>query len=348
MATIEKRGEMWYSNFQHLKRRYHEPLDQNEGAAWKKLRELVAVVKAGSGPALAAGAGWSQFKDEYFRRQESTKSPRTLRTEAAALAQLEDFHHLSRTNDLTTEILDNFRLARHKAGAGVQGINRNVRAIKTVMRWAARNGMAPDRDWRSVPYFKEPAGTTDFLTVEELQQLIKVASRHPHHLTLVMLTARLGLRASEAYWLKWENCDFRLGRVNIVSKPGFTPKSNKPRFVSMPDEMPAFLKAVKAKSKSEYVISDATGWRPATPEAMGAEFKKQVMHKARLRKRLHILRHTFASHYVMGGGDMPFLSALMGHSKQKTTERYAHIAQSSLDASMSVMPKIKPPGFPRG
>jgi hypothetical protein len=36
-------------------------------------------------------------------------------------------------------------------------------------------------------------------------------------------------------------------------------------------------------------------------------------------------RHTFASHWVLGGGSIERLRDIMGHSSVVTTERYAHL-----------------------
>ena len=44
----------------------------------------------------------------------------------------------------------------------------------------------------------------------------------------------------------------------------------------------------------------------------------------------HSLRHTFASHYMMSGGNIYDLKKLMGHSDIETTERYAHLAPEHL------------------
>jgi integrase len=43
----------------------------------------------------------------------------------------------------------------------------------------------------------------------------------------------------------------------------------------------------------------------------------------------HILRHTYASHYLMNGGDLPGLSKQLGHSDTRMTIRtYAHLASA--------------------
>jgi len=43
----------------------------------------------------------------------------------------------------------------------------------------------------------------------------------------------------------------------------------------------------------------------------------------------HILRHTFASHFMMNGGDILTLQKVLGHSDLKMTMRYSHLSPVS-------------------
>ncbi len=44
----------------------------------------------------------------------------------------------------------------------------------------------------------------------------------------------------------------------------------------------------------------------------------------------HDLRHTFASWYMMNGGDLYELAKLLGHASIKMTERYAKLARAHI------------------
>src|SRR5262249_53904958 len=48
--------------------------------------------------------------------------------------------------------------------------------------------------------------------------------------------------------------------------------------------------------------------------------------RARPYIRFHDLRHTFASHWVMRGGDLFKLQKILGHKSIMMTQRYAHLA----------------------
>lgn len=48
----------------------------------------------------------------------------------------------------------------------------------------------------------------------------------------------------------------------------------------------------------------------------------------------HLLRHTFASHFVMAGGNILALQRILGHSDVKMTMIYAHLAPDFLGQEM--------------
>ena len=53
--------------------------------------------------------------------------------------------------------------------------------------------------------------------------------------------------------------------------------------------------------------------------------------------RFHDLRHTFASHFVMRGGDLKALQEILGHKTLTMTMRYAHHCPESLRSSIEVL-----------
>ena len=52
----------------------------------------------------------------------------------------------------------------------------------------------------------------------------------------------------------------------------------------------------------------------------------------------HVLRHTFASHFMMNGGNILVLKNILGHSDIKMTMRYAHFAPTHLEDAVTKNP----------
>jgi len=52
----------------------------------------------------------------------------------------------------------------------------------------------------------------------------------------------------------------------------------------------------------------------------------------------HILRHTFAAHFIMGGGHIVTLKEILGHASLNMTMRYAHLAPEHLHDAIRLGP----------
>lgn len=54
----------------------------------------------------------------------------------------------------------------------------------------------------------------------------------------------------------------------------------------------------------------------------------------------HVLRHTYASHFMMNGGDILSLQRILGHSTVTLTMRYSHLAPEHLQEAVQYRPKL--------
>jgi len=100
-------------------------------------------------------------------------------------------------------------------------------------------------------------------------------------------------------------------------------KNNKKRFIPLNDDMIKILNNIITKNNSEHVFIGARG-RPL--KSIRSIFNK-AMDLAEIEDfRFHDLRHTFASHYLMNGGDLLSLKEILGHSDLKMVQRYTHLA----------------------
>lgn len=54
----------------------------------------------------------------------------------------------------------------------------------------------------------------------------------------------------------------------------------------------------------------------------------------------HVLRHTFASHFMQNGGNILTLQKILGHSTVVVTMRYAHLAPEHLQDAVRLGPAL--------
>ncbi|WP_157933399.1 tyrosine-type recombinase/integrase, partial [Vibrio lentus] len=52
----------------------------------------------------------------------------------------------------------------------------------------------------------------------------------------------------------------------------------------------------------------------------------------------HVLRHTFASHFMMNGGNILVLQNILGHQKIEQTMIYAHFSPNHLSDAITFNP----------
>jgi len=58
-------------------------------------------------------------------------------------------------------------------------------------------------------------------------------------------------------------------------------------------------------------------------------------------------RHTFATHLIESGTDLPTLQLLMGHQKLQDTTLYVHLSRRHLHAAVNPLERINIPGLPQ-
>jgi integrase len=146
------------------------------------------------------------------------------------------------------------------------------------------------------------------------------------HLRLIVLTAlTTGMRIAEIFGLKWSDLLYREELIVVRTKL----KGGKVRYVPMPPELAQEFRRYPAVFGEDHIF----------PPAPGAKQERQrvdksfatVLELAGIKEfRFHDLRHTFASWYMMNGGDLYELAKILGHTNIKMTERYAKLGKNHI------------------
>ncbi|MFN0248112.1 MAG: tyrosine-type recombinase/integrase [Kofleriaceae bacterium] len=136
------------------------------------------------------------------------------------------------------------------------------------------------------------------------------------------------VRLDEMLHMQWDDVDLEARLITVQRGRQGTPKNGHIRHVPLLDSVLPLLKRRAMKRGGSSLVF------PGKKGAVRAKTPVQVAFKSALRRaamdnttRWHDLRHTGASWWVIGGGDIFRLSKLLGHRDVKITQKtYAHLA----------------------
>lgn len=338
MARLIFRGRGWYSDFRVGSRRIQRFLHRDKREAAILLGRLIEQLRGESAGRPDRNIGWSAFKSKYLEYSHGNKRPSSIKRDKAAISSLEKSFHsaITRLDMVTPELLERWKAKRLADGKGKPTINRDVKAIKALLHKAEAWGYLTKRDWRSVKQIKTTRRKLYFYTPKEVGLLLGLCRGVWR--TICLLGARAGLRREEMHTLTWEDVDFNRGRIHICPKEGWEPKDYEQRFIGMSRDLRAHLLWIRSAARSQWVLQDSSGVRPAL-DVMSSYFRK-LSRKAGLKGSIHILRHTFASHLAQSGVDLKRIKDLLGHSSMETTEVYAELSPEHLDRAVQSLPDI--------
>ncbi len=174
----------------------------------------------------------------------------------------------------------------------------------------------------NVKPFKESEHEMAFLTHEQIIKLLSYAEYHKQAdmIKIIKLCLSTGARWNEAAQLKGS----QLSQFKVT----FTKtKTKKNRTVPISEELYNEI----YKPNSGTLFEDCyTPFCYILKNKLGASIPKGQASR--------ILRHTFASHFMMNGGNILVLRDVLGHADIKMTMRYAHFAPDHLTDAITLNP----------
>jgi site-specific recombinase XerD len=192
-----------------------------------------------------------------------------------------------------------------------------------------------------VPYPKAPRRLPTILTQKEAVRLIDAAS-NLFHRAMLMTVYSTGMRRAEMCQLKVEDIDS--DRMLIHIRQG---KGRRDRDVPLSPKLLETLRQywLWMKPKTYLFPGTVNGSRadkPITPKMLW-EACREAAQRAGITKavRPHLLRHSFATHLLEGGADLPTLQALLGHADLKPTSIYLHLSERHLRAAGTPLDNVE-------
>ena len=178
---------------------------------------------------------------------------------------------------------------------------------------------------------KVPERKRPILNTEQTQYLLDCAFKFDWHLKYaVSLAVHLGLRASEIYGLRFENCDFTENVVTVCEawnkRTGLQPytKNRRIRRVPMNPEIRALLLELEPMSEGGFVVGRN---RVMEKGEQARELRAFCRSIGLPEVHFHVLRSVFITTLLQKGVSMPTVMSLVGHRDFKTTMVYLRVTE---------------------
>ena len=171
------------------------------------------------------------------------------------------------------------------------------------------------------------------LSEDEISRLIESASNLFHRAMLMTLYCT-GMRRAEVCHLKVEDIDSE--RMVIHIRHG---KGGKDRDVPLDPKLRETLREYYRWMRPKTYLFPGTenGWRadkPITTKYLW-QICQEAAQTAGIKKHVnpHLIRHSFATHLLENGADLPTVQALLGHADLRATSIYLHLSRRHLNAA---------------
>ena len=220
-------------------------------------------------------------------------------------------------DELSTDTIRKYIIKMRDDNIRSVTIQTYMRSIKVFCRWLYEEGYLEKNISKGVklprpdPKIKQP------LSADEVKIILRELYS-PRDRVIFRLMLDAGLRESEVCNLKYDDIDLENNLIRVRNS-----KFNRNRIVPLCPRLKLWVNYYK--SGGEYIVLDKSG-NKLKPEAIKQIFSKLKKRTGITRVHAHLCRHTFATSYMMGGGNLEKLRVMLGHADYNATKIYLQLA----------------------
>jgi integrase len=326
---VRKDGTVaWYYNFSYRGRQYRAIGGTTKTQALRTLERVrTEVINETYQHSREMSIKFNDASSEFLRMSKTNK--RSWKRDEQLVGHLDKFFAGKFINQIKPADIEAYKTNRKSERTkrkinGITGstINRELSALRRIYNIAIKNKIVNYNPVNDVKFMEEPPGRTRYLSQDEISSLLSILEEYIKPTVITALNT--GMRLGEILNLTW-NCVYLEKTINPYLEIPMT-KNNKKRFIELNDVMIDLLSQMKEKrTDSEFVF---LGKSNKQIKCVEKPFKRALKAAGIKNFTFHGTRHTFASYFVMRGGDLLSLKEILGHSTMKMVERYAHLAPS--------------------
>ncbi len=304
---------------------------KSDALAWKQNFSAETRRREALGIAHIQSIDFESFVKEWVEMKEGQGvTRRTLQSYQAVVKNyLLPILHKTKLEKINLGLAQKVIQLSRKKGLKEVRANFNLRVFSQILNDAVKLNYLVRNPLSGMRKIKEPPRSLNYWTSEQIQQFLAANRDNPLY-SVYALALNTGMRRGELLGLCWDKVNLDKRRIEIARirdryELKDTTKTGVIRYLPLNDAAFRVLsKLAGEKNHEAFVFAYGGGKLPNIRHLSDRQFKRAV-EKAEVPKiRFHDLRTTYASNFVMAGGDIFALSKLLGHtSVEMTAKKYA-------------------------
>jgi len=277
----------------------------------------------------------STFIERYIADYLQLKAKKSIRQERNRLELIKKmFDDDPFIDEITSGDVEQLLGDLLRKGRSAATYNRYRARMNSLFRKAVDWGYRSSNPVKCVERMHETPIGDRYLLPDEFQALLKACDDEMR--PFVHLAALTGIRQSALLAIQWEDIEPDLTFVTVRAE---TTKTGESRRVPLNNEARQVLRALGAHTMGKVFTFDIfprARWNQVRTKLGWDTTKVRRIHNW----RFHDLRHCCATWLVMADVPLFKVGRILGHKQLTTTQRYAHLTESSLADAMERMTSI--------
>jgi integrase/recombinase XerD len=272
------------------------------------------------------------FKKEYEKLIEETRTRSYLKSVKLSFNQLIDFTGDINLNELDTKLAETFIQTTFKRANYSAGLY--YRTLKAALSTALRWNYIDSNPFQLIKQPKQLTKFPLFISYQELESIQQNISKIDIN-NMITISFDAGLRLGEVVNLRWTDINLQQKILLVSNYKDFQTKNKKDRIIPLTEKLYNKLLEIapdvfSIRNNSNYVFESKNKIR-YNQDYVSRSFKKAVRElKLNEDYTYHTLRHSFASQLVQRGVSLYVVKELMGHQDIRTTQIYSHLEPKNL------------------
>jgi len=345
MAGLTKKGQTYYALFSiNGKTKWKKIGKVSFKDAKEHLRKLESQYdKNRIGLLYIEQITFNEYSVEYLKFSKANKAQGTWERDITSTRALSAYFGDMLLSSINNRHIDIYKYERQKKGLTNRTINIELICLSVMLKKAIEWNYLSELP--HIKKLKEQKKPPRYLTKNEINLFIESA---PLWLKFILIVLRnSGLRSKQLRELKIDHANFDRDVLMIHNTKGnnyYTVSMNeelKTTLLYMKDSYVSPLGQISPRQnhQSIYFFCNTNG-EPI--KSFRHSFNKGVKRAGLKNVTPHVLRHTFASHLVMSGVDLPTVKELLGHKSIITTMIYSHLSDEHKAKAVRKLSWAKP------